>query len=109
MGNLNQRFSGGRILKKPPTKDYEMKNFDQYVKDAKILVWGLEKKEDHDTYDYESNVDRKNLVTELERLFYETVEKHQIDGVNRPAVCKGDKLGDPNNLTETQYSCFKQI
>ena len=23
-----------------------LKNFDQYVKDAKILVWGLEKKEE---------------------------------------------------------------
>ena len=85
-----------------------MKNFDQYVKDAKILVWGLEKKEEEDHYDYENQEDRKNLVKELEGIFCDT-EKQKPGVVIRPTVCIGDKLKDPTRHTETEYKSFKQI
>ena len=41
MAKLNMKHQSGRTLQKT-SKDFRMQNFDKYVKDAKILSWGVD-------------------------------------------------------------------
>ena len=93
---------GGRTLKKS-SKAYDMKNFDKYVKESKELVWGSdmvipEKTESTSPKVVQNN--RHDMMADIETIFYENLERDKIEGNKRPAIVKGQKLGDPNRLTE---------